>query len=156
MRSSENAKAWKGLPADEDFLEAFSVAMVSASVPLPSGDVISIPEEQRLLFQTAGAAVLGADGDAQGAAADAVGALHPESSGGSQATPSARHHMNNMNMHSSVFGGSWSELQSIFNSGRWSEMQGLLTTLFQGEHGPGGPQKTPRSRAASGTSNTSL
>jgi hypothetical protein len=35
LRSSENAKIWKELPADEDFLEAFSVAMVSSQVRLP-------------------------------------------------------------------------------------------------------------------------
>lgn len=62
---------WKNLPADEDFLEAFSVAMVSSSVPAANGDSIAIPQEQRLLFQAAAAAVLASpEGSAGGTSGD--------------------------------------------------------------------------------------
>lgn len=68
---------WKNLPADEDFLEAFSVAMVASAVPAPSGDSIAIPQEQRLLFQAAAAAVLatpeGATGGEGGDGGDGSG-----------------------------------------------------------------------------------
>ena len=154
MRSSENSKVWKGLPADEDFLEAFSVAMVSSQIPLPSGDVVTISDEQRLLFQTAAAAVLAADGgDSQNPDAQAVAAngTQHEASGGGR-TPTAMH------MHSSVFSSSWMELQGLFNSGRWAEMQSLLGQLF-GEAGSAATPRhrgTPRSRTHSGNSYSSV
>lgn len=150
LRSSENAKIWKGLPADEDFLEAFSVAMVSSQVPLPSGDVATISDEQRLLFQAAAAAVLAADGDAQNVSVDAANGATGDSSGGGQTPPGALH------MQNSVFSSSWAELQGLFNSGRWAEMQGLLATIF-GDTGPSPRTRTtPRSRTQSANSTSSL
>ena len=132
--------------------------MVFSQVPLPSGDVATISDEQRLLFQAAAAAVLAADGgDAQNPDAHSVspnGMHDRDSSGGAGGgrTPSGMH------MNSSVFSSSWMELQGLFNSGRWSEMQSLLGQLF-GETGPGGTPRhrgTPRSRTQSGNSYSSV
>jgi hypothetical protein len=58
----------------------------AAQVPLPSGEVATISDAQRLLFQAAAAAVLGADGFTAAPQLDASTGFQ-DASGGGQSSP---------------------------------------------------------------------